>query len=203
MSPAGNLYFSVVLRPPPPASRWTVLPLLCGVAVVEAIAETSGVVGELKWPNDVLVGGRKMAGILVESVSAGGTLEAAVAGVGVNLVAVPPGLPAEVRDGVTSLAAEAERMPDLADVAATILERMAGWYDAVRRDGTPPLVAAWRARSVTWWGRTVEARDGDRVIRGTAVDVDPSGALVLDGDGGRFVIHSGDVREVRAAEPRP
>lgn len=200
MSPPGNLYLSVVLRPPPPAARWTLLPLLCGVAVAEAIGETTGVLTEVKWPNDVLVGGRKLAGILVESGSAGAALDAVVAGIGVNLVSVPAGLPADVRATVTSLAAETGRMPAVADVAAAVLARMAGWYGALRREGGAPLVTAWRARSVAWWGRVVEARSGEHVIRGTAVDVDPSGALVLEQEGGaRVLIHSGDVRQVRAA----
>jgi BirA family biotin operon repressor/biotin-[acetyl-CoA-carboxylase] ligase len=198
-SPAGNLYLSVLLRPEPPPARWSVLPLAAGVAVAEALA-AEGLDARLKWPNDVLVRGRKIGGILAEAASGADGLEHVVVGIGVNVALRPPDLPPDIAETVTCAAEELSRAVDRTRVAAAVLARLAVWYHALAREGPTVVQAAWRERAVDWWGRAVEARSGDRLLRGIARDLDVDGALVLElADGTRARLHSGEVREVRPA----
>jgi BirA family biotin operon repressor/biotin-[acetyl-CoA-carboxylase] ligase len=198
-SPPGNLYLSVLLRPAPPSARWSVLPLVAGLAVAEGLA-AEGLEASLKWPNDVMVSGRKVGGILAEATSGGEGLESVVLGVGVNVAVRPPDLPPEVASAVTCVAEELARAVDRTSVAAAVLARLTVWYHALAREGPQVVQAAWRARAVPWWGRAVEAQSGGRRVRGIARDVDEGGALILElEDGTRAVLHSGEVREVRPA----
>jgi BirA family biotin operon repressor/biotin-[acetyl-CoA-carboxylase] ligase len=197
LSPAGNLYLSVLLRPALPPASAGVLPLLVGVAAAEAAGEW-GVDVRLKWPNDLLAGGRKLGGVLVEASAGTEGLETAVVGVGLNLALDPAAVPPALQGTITSVSAETGRDPGVAAAAAAVLDRLAVWYDALARDGTPPALAAWRERSVPWWGRAVEARTGDSILRGVARGLDGRGALILDlDDGSQRAVLSGEVRELR------
>jgi len=201
-SAAGNLHLSVLVRPPGSAAEWGLLPLLAGLAVAEAVAET-GVEAALKWPNDVEIAGRKVAGVLVESTSAGAAFESAVIGVGVNVASVPAGLDAGSRAHAVCLA-ELVAVPEAEVVAAAVLARIRVWYHRLAAGGGGDMLAAWRSRALPWWGRDVEARSGDDVLRGRAIDVDESGALVLRlDDGTRRLVHAGEVRELRPGGPSP
>jgi BirA family biotin operon repressor/biotin-[acetyl-CoA-carboxylase] ligase len=203
-SPDGNLYLSVLLRPAIPPALITLLPLATGLAVAEGTAEV-GVEARLKWPNDVMVATRKVAGILVESVSGAAGLETAVVGIGLNVGLDPASLPGEMRGRVTSLAAEGREV-EVAEVAASVLARLRVWYDRLAREGAPRVLAEWRERSLPWWGLLVEARFGGSVLRGIAQGLDERGALLLDlEDGSRLAVVSGDVSELRlsGADSRP
>ncbi len=198
-SPPGNLYLSVLLRPEPPGARWSVLPLAAGIAVAEALA-AQGLEARLKWPNDVLAGGRKAGGILAEATSGADGLESIVVGIGVNLAVRPTDLPADVAATVTCVAEELARAVDRLEVAAAVLARLSVWYHALARDGPRAVQSAWRELAVPWWGRAVEAESGGRRVRGIARDLDEDGALVLElADGTRARLHSGEVHEVRPA----
>ena len=196
ISPPGNLHLSVLLRPP--CGEASLLPLAAGVAVAEAVAPL-GVEPELKWPNDILVRGRKLAGILAEASSGASGLEWVVVGIGVNLNAE---VPAELDSVAASLAAESGRLTDREEAAASVLARLSVWYHALVETGPAFLLDAWRARAVAWWGQAVEARSGEQAIRGVARGVDERGALVLElEDGSRRAVLCGDVRELRLARP--
>jgi BirA family biotin operon repressor/biotin-[acetyl-CoA-carboxylase] ligase len=87
-------------------------------------------------------------------------------------------------------------------VAAAVLARIRVWYHRLAAGGGGEMLAAWRSRALPWWGRDVEARSGDDVLRGRAIDVDASGALVLRlGDGTTRLVHAGEVRELRPGGP--
>ena len=122
VSPCGGLYLSVLLRPR--LEKVGLLPLAAGVAVAEAAGEM-GVRAELKWPNDVLVSGRKLAGILSEAASGPGGVEWVALGIGVNVSQDPASLPPELRADVTSLALEGARDVTVRAVAAAVLARLA------------------------------------------------------------------------------
>jgi BirA family biotin operon repressor/biotin-[acetyl-CoA-carboxylase] ligase len=197
-SPSGGLYLSALLRPH--AEPVALLPLAAGVAVAEAVAGF-GVACELKWPNDVLASGRKLAGILAEASSGGGGVEWVVLGIGVNVALDASILPAELRAGVTSLAAEGASGAGPDAVAAAVLARLAVWYDALR-EAPSRVAAAWRERATPWWGSLVEVRSGTALLRGTLVAVDDEGALVIELAGGeRRRLVSGEVSRLRPAEP--
>jgi BirA family transcriptional regulator, biotin operon repressor / biotin---[acetyl-CoA-carboxylase] ligase len=186
-SPPGGLYLSVLLRPPlAPAA---LLPLAAGVAVAEAFGEI-GVSAELKWPNDVLVDGRKAAGILAEASSSGSAIDWVVLGIGVNLDA--DALPADVRNEAAAIAAASPTA-----IAAAVLRRLTVWYDALQKRQAS-VVEAWRERSVPWWGQPVEVGAGDRILKGLARGVDARGALLLElEDGALATVLAGDARALR------
>jgi len=195
-SPPGNLHLSVLLRPSLPAFAWGVLPLTAGVAVCEAVRER-GVEAELKWPNDVLVDGRKLAGILVEAASGGHEMEGAVVGIGVNVATVPAELPSELAASVTALAERCGAV-DVLDLAAAVLARLAVCYDALAREGSAAMVERWRQRAAAWWGSVVEVQSAGEARRGIARGVDEHGALLLeDASGQVHALLSGEAREVR------
>ncbi len=207
-SPAGGLYLSVLLRP-----RFSILgllPLAAGVAVAEAVEE-QGVRAALKWPNDVLVEDaapaapaapreagdpRKLAGILAEAASGIPGLEWVVLGIGVNVSRAEPGAP-QAQEARMAWIAESSPHVELGAVAAAVLARLRVWYDAL---GSSPasVVEAWRRRSVAWWGQPVELRAGMEALRGTLVDVDAEGALVIEtAEGARRRLVSGEVTRLR------
>ncbi len=195
-SPAGGCYLSVLLRPQ--AARTALVPLAAGVAVAEAV-QGFGVASELKWPNDVLVGGRKLAGILAEASSGASGVEWVALGIGVNVAVDPAVLPGSLRETATSLAACGARGARPLDVAAATLARLAVWYDALRSE-PQRVLPAWRARAVPWWGTLVEVRTAGGERQGRLVAIDEEGALVLETEAGeRLRLFSGEVSRVRAA----
>lgn len=198
-SPPGGLYLSVLFRPQ--ALPVALIPLAAGVAVAEAVAGC-GVASELKWPNDVLVAGRKLAGILAEAGSFGQGVEWVVLGIGVNVALDPAELRSALGGAATSLRAEGAAGAEAGALAAAVIARLAVWYDAL---GVDPggVVAAWRSHAVPWWGSLVEVRTGDSLSVGRLLAVDDDGALVIEPAGGaprRLV--TGEVSRVRpAADP--
>jgi BirA family transcriptional regulator, biotin operon repressor / biotin---[acetyl-CoA-carboxylase] ligase len=205
VSPPGNLFLSILVRPADPALL-TLLPLAAGVAVAEAL-ESCGASSRLKWPNDVLAGGRKLAGILAEATSESGRLDAVVIGIGANVNVAREALPEDLRETATSLRDESGRAQPMEQVAAAVLSRWAVCYHALQIDRRG-VRDAWRALSIDWWGRPIELLSGDRRIAGVPRDIDETGALVIETpDGARVAMLSGEARELRPtppdAAPRP
>ena len=188
VSQPGNLYFSVVFYPTMQA-----LPLLsplAGVAVVRAIAKTTGLRPRIKWPNDVLVGGKKVAGILVESVISGEEVRYAVLGIGVN-VALDPDALGELSATATSLNAATGREAVREDLLRSLLQELDGLYLALRKGESP--IADWRGLLDTL-GCRITASTGRGSPTGIAEGVDDLGNLLLRLDDGRLVtLSSGDV----------
>jgi BirA family biotin operon repressor/biotin-[acetyl-CoA-carboxylase] ligase len=190
-SPRGGLYVSVLLRPTSQAVG--LVPLAAGVAVAEAL-EGFGVRARLKWPNDVLVDGGKLAGILAEASSGASAIEWIVLGVGVNLE--PVGLADDLWATAAALGA---RGAGRDAVAAAVLRQLRVWYDALT-EREAAVLEAWRERSVPWWGEPVEVMAGERVLRGHAHGLDERGGLVLDlEDGSRVSVLAGEARALRLA----
>ena len=163
--------------------------------MVEALGEL-GVRAELKWPNDVLLDGRKLAGILAEASSTASALEWVVVGIGVNLG--PGGSPRGPAGfgGGDSCGWNGNGRRRVA-LAAAVLRRLAVWYDALEKREASVL-AAWRARSVGWWGQPVEVSAGERMLRGLARGVDEHGALLLElEDGATVSVLAGEARALR------
>lgn len=213
LSEPGDLFLSALVRPALPRETLTLLPLLAGVAVAEAVFEL-GVTAALKWPNDVVVqrsaldgrseaaNPRKLAGILVEGISEGPETLAAVVGVGLNLALDPRRAPPELAGHITSVAAETGRQVERDAAAAAVLERLARWYHALAAGEAGDVVQAWTSRSLPWWGRAVEVRSADSVLRGTARGIDARGALILElEDGTSAAVVSGEARQARLSGP--
>jgi BirA family biotin operon repressor/biotin-[acetyl-CoA-carboxylase] ligase len=186
----GNLFLSVLVRPE--VKFAPLLSILGGLAVAEAL-EGFQVAACLKWPNDVLSGEGKIAGILAEGLSTGERLEAVVIGFGVNLALEPECLPGGLGIPATSVFRETGERPDALVAAEAVLTRFRLWYDALREKGEEAVLAAFRERSIHWWGKPVELTSGGERFTGLARDLDPRGALVLElEDGTRRAFLSGE-----------
>ena len=185
--PGASQLATIVLRPRLEPSRLPGLSLAAGVAAAEALMRASGLAPRLKWPNDVLVGGRKIAGILLESrVTDAGPITA-ILGIGVNLTQRV--FPADLAARATSVWLASGRRVDREVVLAALLDALAEWRRRLEHRGFAPVRARWRALSDTL-GRTVTV-DG---VTGRAVDIDADGALVVhDGGGRRHRVVAGDV----------
>ncbi len=192
------LTLSVLVRPVVPAARWPWLPLLTGVAVVEAVRRACELDATLKWPNDVLVDDRKLAGVLLERVeTAAGP--AAVLGIGLNVTGTRAELPVPA---ATSLALEGAVSTDRQTVLVQLLRTLEALYLAWVRQQTPEgtdLHASYVRRCSTL-GRQVRVELPDGTVHtGRADSVDATGRLVLATGGGRVVVGAGDVVHVRTA----
>jgi BirA family biotin operon repressor/biotin-[acetyl-CoA-carboxylase] ligase len=195
--PGKALTFSVLVEPGVPVSRWGWLPLLAGVALVEAVGTASGVPATLKWPNDLLApDGRKLAGILAERVDtpAGPW---AVVGIGVNVAQAANELPVPT---ASSLALARGGDVDRDDVLVAILlrlgERLVAWR-AAEGDPDVELRSTYRLRCSTLQREVRVELPGSRVLHGTAVDVDVEGRLVVADGTTDVAVAAGDVVHVR------
>jgi BirA family biotin operon repressor/biotin-[acetyl-CoA-carboxylase] ligase len=190
-SPAGaGLYVSIVLKPA--RDRSALLTLAAGVALVEGVRASTGLSPEIKWPNDLLVGRRKLAGILAEAAAQGTDLEFVVLGFGVNLrqAAYPP----ELANRVTSIEGEVGRPADRALVLGEILSSLATRYGDLQQGRFDAILGAWRLHAASLRGALVEWDTVGGVRRGRAEDIDATGALLVRGDGRTDRLIAGEVR---------
>jgi BirA family transcriptional regulator, biotin operon repressor / biotin---[acetyl-CoA-carboxylase] ligase len=182
-APGESLLLSVLLRPPD-ATAAPQLSLVCALAVAEAVEETAGVDVGIKWPNDLVAGGGKLAGILLE-----GHDGAVVCGIGVNVRQTEGSLPSETRFPAASLRTVTGRAYDRAELLATLLERLEARYDQWRRGGLAPLVPELDRRDAL---RARGVRVGD--VAGVAAGIAPDGRLRLrQRDGTTALVASGEV----------
>jgi BirA family biotin operon repressor/biotin-[acetyl-CoA-carboxylase] ligase len=198
--PGSGIAMSVLLRPEGvPAIRWTWLPLIAGLAVAEGLRRASGAPAVLKWPNDVLVGERKICGILAERVETP-TGAACVVGIGVNVSLQADDLPVPTATSLAILAAEdpgvivAPRNQLVATVLAAFELLYLRWEEP---EAQPSLAAAYLERSATIGRRVRVLLAGDREVDGLAESIDADGRLVLRTANGREVLSAGDVTNLR------
>jgi BirA family biotin operon repressor/biotin-[acetyl-CoA-carboxylase] ligase len=191
LSPPGNLYLSLVLRPDAAPSRAAQLGFVAALGLGDALAALTGPGLHLryKWPNDLLVNGGKLAGILLESeTSATDRVDFVVVGIGVNILSAP----VDVEFPATSLAAEG-----IAGITPPVLlegfaRHFAGWAQRWREAGFTPVRAAWLARA-SGLGERVRVRLEHSTLHGRFRDLDDDGALVLDAAEGSRRIAAGEV----------
>jgi BirA family biotin operon repressor/biotin-[acetyl-CoA-carboxylase] ligase len=186
--PGGNIYATIILRP----GRWDIrsLGMVAPLAVCEAIDTAADVRSVIKWPNDLLIEGRKVGGVLIDTRLRGDEVDFALVGVGIN-VNFDPSQHEEIREMATSLASELGRELSREELLAAFLNRFERLYLAARSDES--VYEAWKARLETL-GRRVEVRLGDRMEEGIAEDVDADGNLILRRtDGSTVVLAAGDV----------
>lgn len=192
-SPIGNLYASVLLRPKCPAQEAATLSFLAPLAVIEALdlaAPHLSAQLACKWPNDVLLGGAKISGILLESRADGaaGGVEHVIVGMGVNLAHHPADTPYPATD----LAAQGTRI-EPAPFLDWLLARFGYWYGRWQAEGFGPVREAWLGRAYQI-GQGVIVRLPDRELTGRFVALDATGGLDLElPDGSRRTISAGDV----------
>jgi len=193
-SPAGaGIYASTVLRPP--AHAVGLLTMAAGLAVSEGIASATGLDAYVKWPNDVCMPGRpprKLAGILAEAGSTGGRVLHVVVGIGINVL--PGAYPPAVAARATSLEAELGRAVQRSTVLAECLAALWRRYSMLGAGEAGAVLADWRRRAASTFGRRVEWDTPAGSRTGIARDVDASGALVVATDSGLVRLTAGEVR---------
>lgn len=182
-SPVGNLYTSTILRPDCQASRATELGFVAALAVADVVP--AGRETRVKWPNDVMVDGGKVAGILLESsIGQGGVVEHVIAGIGIN-VGFAPQLP-EMRYPGAALGGSVEAT--LEKFTQAMARRLTDW----RRYGFETVRAAWLAKAGPL-GADVDVKLGEELVRGRFAGLDGDGSLLLDTTAGPRKIVSGEL----------
>ena len=196
-SPKGaGLYFSVLLRPTIPPSDWPLITFMAALAVGDALDEAAGVPTDIKWPNDLLSGERKICGILAEAIETPAG-RAVVVGIGINLTG--EAFPKELKAVATSVGGVTGRQPERETILAALLRALSRWYSLLNEPrGGEKIVAAWSSRSSYATGRLVQVSNGDEVWQGTTCGVEHDGALRLNTSSGEMkLVRAGDVYSLR------
>ncbi len=188
-SPPGNLYASIVLRPEGPPARAAEIGLVGGLAAAEALSALlpPAAAVRLKWPNDVLIGTKKAAGVLLESSSAGDALEWVVLGIGVNIVHHPP----DSSWPATNLVQAGQLGADRESVLSALLGRFAVAYERWQNSGFAAMRTRWLALAYGH-GASIEVGQGASRRSGRFVEIDDQGGLVLETAVGRETLAHGE-----------
>jgi BirA family biotin operon repressor/biotin-[acetyl-CoA-carboxylase] ligase len=198
VSPAHlNLYLSVILRPrrlrPVDAPQIT---LMAAVALADSVASFTLAAPEIKWPNDVLIGGKKLGGILCESCCAAERIDFVILGIGINLNYPADLMPEAIRERATSLLAINGKVIEREAFAGRLIQALDRCYGELEESGFGPIALRWEGR-FGLRGKRVRVEMADEQLFGTAVGIDPDGALVVvDAEGRRQRVTAGDVKAV-------
>jgi BirA family transcriptional regulator, biotin operon repressor / biotin---[acetyl-CoA-carboxylase] ligase len=191
--PYVNLYLSVILRPKLPPIDAPQITLMAAVALAEALAAYMPVFPAIKWPNDILAGGRKVAGILTESACYGERIDFVILGIGVNINYPVESMPDAIRKRATSLISLAGASVSRESVVRRLIQDLDRCYGELEERGFQALAPRWEAR-FELRGKKVRVEMTDRIIIGTARGIDRDGALILeDGRGELQRVVAGDV----------
>ena len=188
-----GLWFSILLRPPLRPQEATQLTVASATALRRAIESETGLKPEIKWPNDILIGGKKVAGILTELSAEVDRVRHIILGLGVDVNLAADELPPDLRRTATSLKIESGEMVSRADLAVAILRELDSDYARIGAGKFPGLADEWESHCVTI-GKNVTVHIGDRKIRGRAESLDDDGALLIRTEHGHLErIIGGDV----------
>lgn len=194
LSPPGEgIYVSLILKPPLPPSELPQITLTVAVAVVRALRAAAGVSPGIKWPNDLILGGKKLGGILTEMETESDRIRYVVVGLGLNVN--NPQFPPELSATATSLLRETGRRVPRAPLVRAWLEEFETLYDGFSAGNFPEILEEWRHHTVTL-GRRVTVRHGNREFHGWAREVEADGALLLETEAGETIrVTSGEVAQ--------
>jgi BirA family biotin operon repressor/biotin-[acetyl-CoA-carboxylase] ligase len=196
--PDAGLYFSIVLRPRLKLEAWPLITLMAALAVRDALREACALTTDIKWPNDILYEGRKLCGILAETVETK-TGRACILGIGINLSerAYPPELQSHAIsiEGATGKATDAER------VLAALVTQLAHRYAQLHApaSGQSEIIRDWSANSSYAEGKRVRVHAATDIFTGTTRGLEPDGALRVETSTGETrIVRAGDVHALRA-----
>ncbi len=188
-----NLYMSVILRPKLPPHRAPQITLMSAVALAETVESFVPVAPEIKWPNDIKVGGRKLAGVLTESSCDADRVHFVILGIGVNVNFPLERMPDSIQHSATSLMVLAQRPVDRADFVGRLIQNLDRCYGELNDRGFSHIARRWE-NFFQLRGKRVRVDMADQSTSGTAMGIDRDGALILQGEGGGFKkIIAGDV----------
>jgi len=196
VSPPGkNLYLSLILRPEIPPQLIPLLTYVGAVSTAEALTNGFSLKVEVKWPNDILVRGRKLAGLLNEVKAETDRVDFVVLGFGVNLNMAEEAFPRELRDKATSVMRELGHDVSRVEFTRCLLQRIETWYETFLLQGGDRVIEKWEAFARVR-GRFLEVRSFGKIYRGVAEGLDREGALILrEGEGRAIRILAGDLTQ--------
>lgn len=195
VSPPGlNLYLSLILRPAVSTATVPQLGLLAAVAVADAIEEVCHLTPAIKWPNDILIDGKKVCGILAEMQTEAGTLKAVILGIGVNVNAPLSAFPEELRDKASSLFLSGGQEVNRSVFTAAVLTHLEKLYVLWLEEGFPALRPLWERRATGLLGKLITVAAPEGILTGTVQGLDNDGALLLHDQS------SGTLRRVLAGD---
>lgn len=197
-SPAGvGIYSSIVLRPKITVAKAPLITLMAGVSIAKAIARRTGLSPRVKWPNDILINDKKVAGILLESRVNKGQIGYSVIGFGINVNNGSADLPEDIRVNASSLLMELKKPVDRSTLVIEIFSELERLYHRFQREDFPLILEQWRHYSSTL-GQRVRIWQKDKATEGMAVDLTEDGGLLVKLAGGQqIVVHAGDVEHLR------
>jgi BirA family transcriptional regulator, biotin operon repressor / biotin---[acetyl-CoA-carboxylase] ligase len=183
ISPSGGLWMTIILRPDVPPIKAPQLTLVTGVAVAKTLDEECGLDVGIKWPNDILIGDKKVCGILTEVKADMGTVDYVLVGIGIDLNVDVDIFPPKLREGATSLKRELEREIQGAQLVQRFLQNFEVTYNQFKEGKFQEILRDWRRLSKTI-GSYVEIHKKGRTVRGYAVGINKDGILILEHDDG-------------------
>lgn len=191
--PSLNLYLSVILRPKIPPHQAPLITLMAAVATADAIRKYSGLLPLIKWPNDILLRDRKVAGLLNEIHSEMDRIHFVILGIGVNLNMDEKMFSKEIRAVATSIKIEMGQTVSRKAFLQSLLLELERWYSIFLEEGSAVVLKAWRDWACIK-GREVKVTSFGKTFVGIAIDVDSDGALILEtGDGKQERVMAGDI----------
>ena len=197
-SPKGaGLYFSILLRPKISQDRWPLITFMAALAVSDALQEACELTTEIKWPNDLLAGERKICGILAEVIETRDG-RAVVLGIGINLTS--EAYPKELVGRAVSIAEMVPRRVERDEVLEALLRALTRRYASLQEpDGASFIIKEWMNRSSYGEGKLVRVTNGDEILTGITKGLEKDGGLLLQIEGGEIkTIRAGDVVQIRA-----
>ena len=192
---SAGIYCSILLRPPIPPAHAPLLTLVAGLAARDAAAEDLDTLPDIRWPNDLLVGGRKVCGILTEMHAEPDRIHYAVIGIGMNVNQSK--MPEELSDIATSLRIETGKIHSRLELLIRLLRSVDRYYNQFLADGAAPIVRRFAEVSSYFKGKRVRITTATETFTGTTAGLEPSGVLRVARDDGREIVPvlSGDVAE--------
>lgn len=185
LSPSGGVWMTIILRPDIPLSQAPLLTLVTGVAVAKTLAKDCGLDVGIKWPNDILIGEKKVCGILTEVSASGKKLDYVVVGIGIDLNVDVEAFPPKLREGATSLKRELDKEIQGVELVQDFLVNFETLYKDFTNGKFTEILNQWRRLSKTI-GSYVEVHQKGRIVRGEAVGISKEGILILEMDDGRL-----------------
>jgi len=178
ISPEGGIWFSIILKPKTQPLYAPQITLLAGVSVTRTI-RSFGLPAKIKWPNDILINGKKVCGILTELRAEADIIDYLIVGIGIDANVDTESFPDEIRDSSTSLMKEMGVKINRVEFVRKLLEEFEALYLEFQKEGFPPILEEWRNMSATI-GEWVKISTQARTIYGEAIGVDSEGALILE-----------------------
>jgi len=191
-----GLYYSIIVRPGFDSAKTSVITLLAGIAVVDTICEGYKLTADLKWPNDVLIAGKKVAGILTESVWTATRIDYIVIGIGINLDFQPGDFPKNPLFPATSLHHETSERIAKSELVSKLTGQIASWYHRLDNGTVVDIIDNWTKRS-SMIGKVIDLDYQNELYRGKVRGLNETGSLILETEAdGVLSFISGTVRSI-------